>query len=171
MSHLECGRLATLQTLLFTVTVLPLRVAAIAVLLVLAWLLACVGLIGLSEEDLRTKPMTGWRKDTKNVLCFLMRGLFAAGGFHRVHIKGRQAAPKDAPVLALAPHSSYFDALPVICLGAPSVVAKGETGHLPFFGSTSTNTIHTPPPSSARVTILHVVILACSLSRFYMFAV
>ncbi|XP_052132605.1 lysophosphatidylcholine acyltransferase-like [Frankliniella occidentalis] len=130
----RCYALLLFQTLLFTVTVLPLRVAAIAVLLVLAWLLACVGLIGLSEEDLRTKPMTGWRKDTKNVLCFLMRGLFAAGGFHRVHIKGRQAAPKDAPVLALAPHSSYFDALPVICLGAPSVVAKGETGHLPFFG-------------------------------------
>ncbi|KAK3930099.1 Lysophosphatidylcholine acyltransferase [Frankliniella fusca] len=123
-----------IKTLLFTVTVLPLRVMAIAVLLVLAWLLACIGLIGVSEEDLRTKPMTGWRKDTKSVLCLLMRGLFAAGGFHRVHIKGRQAAPKEAPVLALAPHSSYFDALPVVCLGAPSVVAKGETGYLPFFG-------------------------------------
>lgn len=75
-------------------------------------------------------------RDTKSVLCLLMRGLFAAGGFHRVHVKGRQAAAKEAPVLALAPHSSYFDALPVVCLGAPSVVAKGETGYLPFFGST-----------------------------------
>lgn len=75
-------------------------------------------------------------RDTKSALCFLMRGLFAAGGFHRVRVKGRQAAPKEAPVLALAPHSSYFDALPVVCLGAPSVVAKGETGYLPFFGST-----------------------------------
>ncbi|XP_034249442.1 lysophosphatidylcholine acyltransferase 1 isoform X1 [Thrips palmi] len=123
-----------IKTALLTVTVLPLRVLAIAVLLVLAWLLACVGLIGLSEEDLRTKPMTGWRKDTKSALCFLMRGLFAVGGFHRVRVKGRQAAAKEAPVLAVAPHSSYFDALPVVCLGGPSVVAKGETGYLPFFG-------------------------------------
>lgn len=51
-----------LQTALLTVTVLPLRVLAIAVLLVLAWVLAFIGLIGVSEEDLRTKPMTGWRK-------------------------------------------------------------------------------------------------------------
>ncbi|KAJ1529498.1 hypothetical protein ONE63_006271 [Megalurothrips usitatus] len=123
-----------IKTALFTVTVLPLRVVAIAVLLVLAWLLAYIGLIGVTEEDLRTKPMTGWRKDTRSALCFLMRGLFAAGGFHRVHVKGRQAGAKEAPVLAVAPHSSYFDALPVVCLGAPSVVAKGETGYLPFFG-------------------------------------
>lgn len=51
-----------LQTAVLTVAVLPLRVLAIVVLLVLAWLLACIGLIGVSEEDLRTKPMTGWRK-------------------------------------------------------------------------------------------------------------
>lgn len=51
-------------------------------------------------------------------------------------IKGEQATNKDAPVLALAPHSSFFDALPVVYLGGPSIVAKAEVGRIPFFGST-----------------------------------
>ncbi|KAK6632549.1 hypothetical protein RUM43_013317 [Polyplax serrata] len=76
---------------------------------------------------------TGCR-DTKVVLCIIMRALFAAGGFHWVTVKGKQATPKEAPILAVAPHSSYFDVLTVVCLGGPSVVAKGETGSLPLIG-------------------------------------
>jgi len=44
------------------VTFLPLRVICIAILLAVAWLLACVGLVGLDEKDVRTKPLTGWRR-------------------------------------------------------------------------------------------------------------
>jgi lysophosphatidylcholine acyltransferase/lyso-PAF acetyltransferase len=64
-----------------------------------------------------------------------MRLLFLFGGFNWVTVRGKQASAKDAPVLVVAPHSTYFDALPVVLMGGPSVVAKGETGHLPFFGS------------------------------------
>lgn len=70
------------------------------------------------------------------IICTVMRALFVAGGFHWVTVKGKQATSKEAPVLAVAPHSSYSDALAVIYLGAPSVVAKGETGQIPFLGST-----------------------------------
>jgi lysophosphatidylcholine acyltransferase/lyso-PAF acetyltransferase len=62
--------------------------------------------------------------------------LFLFGGFHWVTVRGKQASAKDAPILAIAPHSTYFDALPVVLMGAPTVVAKGETGRLAFFGST-----------------------------------
>jgi lysophosphatidylcholine acyltransferase/lyso-PAF acetyltransferase len=65
-----------------------------------------------------------------------MRVLFLFGGFHWVTVRGKQASPKDAPILAVAPHSTYFDALPVVLMGGPGVVAKGETGRLPLFGST-----------------------------------
>ncbi|KAL0271512.1 UNVERIFIED_CONTAM: hypothetical protein PYX00_008584 [Menopon gallinae] len=123
-----------IKTAVFTVAVLPFRVAAICGLLMIAWCLACIGLCGLSESELRSKPMTGWRKATKMVICTIMRALFVAGGFHWVTVKGKQATPKEAPVLAVAPHSSYSDALAVIYLGAPSVVAKGEIGQIPFFG-------------------------------------
>lgn len=71
------------------------------------------------------------------VICWMMRALFLCGGFHHLKVKGRKAETKDAPVLALAPHSSFFDALPVVYLGGPSIVAKGESSRLPFFGSRS----------------------------------
>jgi hypothetical protein len=51
-----------LQTGFLTVAVLPVRVICIAILLAAAWLLACVGLIGVSEDDIRKIPLTGWRR-------------------------------------------------------------------------------------------------------------
>lgn len=66
----------------------------------------------------------------------MMRALFLCGGFHYITVKGQRAKRKDAPVLALAPHSSFFDSLPVVYLGGPSIVAKAKARSLPFFGST-----------------------------------
>ncbi|PBC31585.1 1-acylglycerophosphocholine O-acyltransferase [Apis cerana cerana] len=123
------------KTAFLTVALLPFRLAAITALVIMAWLLACLGLLGLSEEDLRRAPLTGWRRDMRIVICWMMRALFICGGFHHLKVKGRRAESKDAPVLALAPHSSFFDALPVVYLGGPSIVAKAEIGRIPFFGS------------------------------------
>ncbi|CAH2237533.1 jg9786 [Pararge aegeria aegeria] len=50
-----------IRTAIFTVILLPFRVIVICFLIVTAWFLACIGLHGLSEDDLREKPMTGWR--------------------------------------------------------------------------------------------------------------
>lgn len=57
------------QTAIFTVVLLPFRVMVICYLLVTAWFLACIGLYGLTEQDLRSKPMTGWRRSViiKNI--------------------------------------------------------------------------------------------------------
>ncbi|XP_034249443.1 lysophosphatidylcholine acyltransferase isoform X2 [Thrips palmi] len=116
-----------IKTALLTVTVLPLRVLAIAVLLVLAWLLACVGLIGLSEEDLRTKPMTGWRKTVRGWISVLGRLSYEMGGMSLV-VKGRQAAREEAPVLVAAPHSTFLDAGIVYLTGYPSIICRKESG-------------------------------------------
>ncbi|KAI8425949.1 hypothetical protein MSG28_004943 [Choristoneura fumiferana] len=51
-----------IKTAIFTVILLPFRVIVICYLIVTAWFLACIGLYGLSEEDLRRQPMTGWRR-------------------------------------------------------------------------------------------------------------
>lgn len=63
----------SLQTAIFTIVLLPFRVAAICGLLIIAWWLASIGLYGLSEQELRTKPMTGWRKYVEiifeNLMC------------------------------------------------------------------------------------------------------
>ncbi|OWR44440.1 Lysophosphatidylcholine acyltransferase 2 [Danaus plexippus plexippus] len=69
-----------------------------------------------------------------------MRLVVVAAGFHRVRVLGRHhlpSSPRDAPVVVMAPHSSFFDAIAIVCLGAPSVVAKADTARLPFIGRTS----------------------------------
>ncbi|KAK2579827.1 hypothetical protein KPH14_007513 [Odynerus spinipes] len=155
-----------LKTAFLTVALLPLRLAAITTLLILAWLLASLGLYGLSEEDLRRAPLKGWRRDMRLVICWMMRMMFVCGGFHQLKVKGRQAKSTDAPVLALAPHSSFFDALPVSYLGGPSIVAKGETGRIPFFGKLINYTqpvyVWREDPNSRQNTIKEIIERATS---------
>lgn len=69
------------------------------------------------------------------LVVFFSRGVFFMGGFHWVTVKGKRALPSEAPVLATAPHSSYFDALPVTFLDLTTVVAKSSAANVPFFGS------------------------------------
>lgn len=64
-----------------------------------------------------------------------MHGVFFFGSFYRVKITGRQATSKEAPILVLAPHSSFFDSIIVVVFGPPSVLAKAETATLPLLGS------------------------------------
>ncbi|XP_078048998.1 lysophosphatidylcholine acyltransferase [Augochlora pura] len=155
-----------LKTAFLTVALLPFRLAAITALVIMAWLLACLGLLGLSEEDLRRAPLKGWRRDMRVVICWMMRALFICGGFHHLKVKGRKAETKDAPVLAVAPHSSFFDAFPVVYLGGPSIVAKAETGRIPFFGKLINYTqpvyVWREDPNSRQNTIKEIIERATS---------
>ncbi|CAB3220342.1 unnamed protein product [Arctia plantaginis] len=75
-----------------------------------------------------------------------MRLVVVAAGFHRVKVLGRHHLPsnsRDAPVVVMAPHSSFFDAMAIVCLGAPSVVAKADTARLPFIGRRSSHRVAT----------------------------
>lgn len=68
-----------------------------------------------------------------------MRGMFVAGSFHKIKLIGKPASAKDAPIVAVAPHSSFFDSIVAISVGAVPccVLAKIETSSLAFFGSMS----------------------------------
>ncbi|XP_012259704.2 lysophosphatidylcholine acyltransferase isoform X1 [Athalia rosae] len=155
-----------LKTAFLTVALLPFRLAAITALVIMAWLLACLGLRGLTEDDLRRAPLTGWRRELRIVICWIMRALFVCGGFHHLKVKGQRAPAKDAPVLALAPHSSFFDALTVVHLGGPSVVAKAETSRIPFFGKLINFTqpvyVWREDPNSRQNTIKEIIERATS---------
>ncbi|XP_046469702.1 lysophosphatidylcholine acyltransferase isoform X2 [Neodiprion pinetum] len=155
-----------LKTAFLTVAVLPFRLVAITALVILAWLLACLGLHGLTEDDLRRAPLTGWRRDLRVTVCWVLRASFVCGGFHHLKVKGHRAPAKDAPVLALAPHSSFFDALTVVHLGGPSVVAKAETSRLPFFGKLINYTqpvyVWREDPNSRQNTIKEIIERATS---------
>jgi len=63
-------------------------------------------------------------------------------GFHWVQVagvglwqvRGRQCAREEAPLLVVAPHSSFFDAIAIFCSGFPMFVSREENRHLWFVG-------------------------------------
>uniref|UniRef100_A0A8C4R5R8 Lysophosphatidylcholine acyltransferase 1 n=1 Tax=Eptatretus burgeri TaxID=7764 RepID=A0A8C4R5R8_EPTBU len=63
-----------------------------------------------------------------------MRCLWFVAGFHWICVKGSPAPPQRAPIHTIAPHSTYFDAIPVTMTMA-SIVAKSESQHIPLWGT------------------------------------
>ncbi|XP_057658346.1 lysophosphatidylcholine acyltransferase isoform X2 [Diorhabda carinulata] len=122
-----------IRTAILTVVLLPIRVSIICFFVIVGWIFAYIGLWGLSDEELRQKPLDGWRNSVRFVTARVMRSVFVIGGFH-LKITGRQSNRASAPVVALAPHSSFIDSIAMVYMGGPSIVAKGETSALPFFG-------------------------------------
>ncbi|XP_058443932.1 lysophosphatidylcholine acyltransferase isoform X1 [Malaya genurostris] len=123
-----------IKTAFLTVFLLPFRVILILICLVIAWTLANIGLYGLSRDELRTKPLSGWRRQLRVLTGQMMRLLFVFGSFNCIRTKGERASPKEAPVICVAPHTAFYDSICVIMFGPSAVVAKYETASLPFFG-------------------------------------
>ncbi|XP_055890933.1 lysophosphatidylcholine acyltransferase 2-like isoform X2 [Biomphalaria glabrata] len=123
-----------IQIAIMSVTIAPIRLVLVLLLLLLAWPFAALAVAFRSEED-KLKPITGWRLLLRPIVLVLCRGVFFAGGLYWVKTKGKQASSKEAPLLLLAPHSSFLDALPTVFLGLTSVVAKASTQDMILFGT------------------------------------
>ncbi|CAL1540095.1 unnamed protein product [Lymnaea stagnalis] len=132
--ELELSLRDKIQIAVMSVTIAPIRLVLVILLLLLAWPFAALAVAFRSEED-KLKPMSGWRLFLRPIVLVLCRGVFFAGGLYWVNVKGKQASSKDAPLLLLAPHSSFLDALPVVFLGLTSVVAKASTEQIMLFGT------------------------------------
>ncbi|XP_004698162.2 lysophosphatidylcholine acyltransferase 1 [Echinops telfairi] len=116
-----------------TLTLFPIRLLFAAFMMLLAWPLAFVASLGPAEKELE-QPLALWRKVVDFLLKAIMRTMWFAGGFHHVAVKGRQAPPTEAAILTLAPHSSYFDAIPVT-MTMSSIVMKAESRDIPIWGT------------------------------------
>nr|XP_056718575.1 lysophosphatidylcholine acyltransferase 1 [Euleptes europaea] len=116
-----------------TLTVFPIRLFFAAFMMLLAWPFAFIASMGSAEKELE-KPLSWWRKVVDVLLKAIMRAMWLAGGFHWINVKGRQALPTEAAILTLAPHSSYFDAIPVTMTMA-SIVMKAESKDIPVWGT------------------------------------
>eukprot|EP00064_Thunnus_orientalis_P003924 superscaffoldBa00000341_g3935 len=115
-----------------TVTLFPIRLLIAAFMMLLAWPFAFLASVGRSETTV--EPQCLWRRLVDIILKIIMRVMWFAGGFHWMTIKGRRALPAEAPILTLAPHSSYFDAIPVTMTMA-SIVMKAESKDIPLWGT------------------------------------
>ena len=54
---------------------------------------------------------------------------FFVAGFHWIRVKGQRCNRDVVPILVLAPHSAFMDALIVVYLGMNSVVGKLQTAN------------------------------------------
>ncbi|XP_047613697.1 lysophosphatidylcholine acyltransferase 1 isoform X1 [Phacochoerus africanus] len=131
--ELRLSALQKAQVAVMTLTLFPARLLFAAFMMLLAWPLALVASLGSAERE-PEQPLALWRKVVDLLLKAIMRAMWFAGGFHRVAVKGRQALPAEATILTLAPHSSYFDAIPVT-MTMSSIVMKAESRDIPIWGT------------------------------------
>ncbi|XP_011301246.1 1-acylglycerophosphocholine O-acyltransferase 1 isoform X2 [Fopius arisanus] len=154
-----------LKTAFLTVALLPFRLAVITALVIMAWLLACLGLHGLSEEDLRRAPLTGWRRKIIPWLCYLGRLTYQAGGM-KIVVRGRQASRAEAPILVVAPHSTFIDGGIIYVTGFPSIIVRIESGLNPYIGKLINYTqpvyVWRDDPNSRQNTIKEIIERATS---------
>ncbi|XP_031785282.1 lysophosphatidylcholine acyltransferase isoform X2 [Nasonia vitripennis] len=154
-----------LKTAFLTIALLPIRLMAITALVIMAWLLACVGLHGLSEEDLRRAPLKGWRRKVVPWLCLLGRWTYQAGGM-KIVVRGKQASRAEAPILVVAPHSTFIDGGIVYVTGFPSIIVRRESGLNPFIGKLINYTqpvyVWREDPNSRQNTVKEIIERATS---------
>ena len=82
----------------------------------MAWFLSVLGMMGWTEEE----PVTGWRKVLQNLVGLLGRTSMFFIGFHSVTYHGRQCTTEEAPILVVAPHTSFLDVFIIaLCRGSP----------------------------------------------------
>ncbi|XP_066230953.1 lysophosphatidylcholine acyltransferase 1 isoform X2 [Saccopteryx leptura] len=131
--ELRLSALQKAQIAVMTLTFFPIRLLLAAFMMLLAWPFALIASLGPAERDLE-QPLAMWRKVVDFLLKAIMRTMWFIGGFHQVTVKGRQALPTEAAILTLAPHSSYFDAIPVT-MTMSSIVMKAESRDIPIWGT------------------------------------
>ncbi|XP_061672224.1 lysophosphatidylcholine acyltransferase 1 isoform X2 [Syngnathoides biaculeatus] len=117
---------------LMSVTVFPVRLLLVSFLMLLAWPFAFAASLGRSEFVV--EPQSWWRSFIDLSLRVIMRAMWFCGGFHWIKVKGQRVAPSEAPIITVAPHSTYFDAIPVTCTMC-SIVTKLESGSIPVWGT------------------------------------
>ncbi|XP_033753917.1 lysophosphatidylcholine acyltransferase 2-like isoform X1 [Pecten maximus] len=132
--QIDLTNMDKIRIALMSVFVVPFRLIFCAIFLVSGFALAKIALAFRTPEE-KQKPLCGWRNLLRPLVVLMCRGLFLAGGFHWVTIKGKRVCAEEAPILTLVPHSTYFDALPVVALELTTIVAKSQAEKVPLFGT------------------------------------
>uniref|UniRef100_A0A8C4DIC5 Lysophosphatidylcholine acyltransferase 2 n=1 Tax=Dicentrarchus labrax TaxID=13489 RepID=A0A8C4DIC5_DICLA len=119
---------AIVKCVLLGIFLVPVRAILLSLVLMVTW---PVAVIITFKHPLKgaVEPMTGWRR----VMAALGRTYYFCMGF-RVVVKGKQVGSSEAPILAVAPHSTFFDGIVCIVAGLPSTVSRVENLATPIFG-------------------------------------
>ncbi|KAM9765769.1 lysophosphatidylcholine acyltransferase 2 [Menidia menidia] len=124
---------ALVKCVLLGIFLVPLRAILIALVLMVTWPVAAIITFRHPLKG-AVAPMTGWRRSMcQRVMAALGRAYYFSMGF-RVVVKGTQVGSSEAPILAVAPHSTFFDGIVCIVAGLPSTVSRVENLATPIFG-------------------------------------
>uniref|UniRef100_A0A8C8E418 Lysophosphatidylcholine acyltransferase 2 n=1 Tax=Oryzias sinensis TaxID=183150 RepID=A0A8C8E418_9TELE len=127
------SRAAVLKCVFLGTFLVPLRAILISLVLMVTW---PISFMITFRHPLKgaVEPMTGWRRlMCRTVMPALGRAYYFCMGF-RVIIKGKQVNSSEAPILAVAPHSTFFDGIVCVVAGLPSTVSRVENLATPIFG-------------------------------------
>ena len=147
------------QIAIMTVTVVPLRLVMILVTFIFAWILGLFFTAGMIVPF--KEPASQFRMKLFSILRKLLRVIFFFFGFHKIQVKGKQAAGKEAPILVVAPHSSMLDTFIMSLTDpVPSGVSRIENFQTPMLGTLSKAMqpvfVSRTDPQSRRKTILEI---------------
>jgi lysophosphatidylcholine acyltransferase/lyso-PAF acetyltransferase len=112
--------------------------------------------VGIKDEELKSVPLSGWRKKLRGSLRFMGRAIAFCFGFHHIKKNGQRSTSKknvcifyekkinvqffsnskgnQATIFVAAPHTSFFDAFVFFVLGMPAVVSRDANGKIPLIG-------------------------------------
>uniref|UniRef100_A0A668AC54 Lysophosphatidylcholine acyltransferase 2 n=1 Tax=Myripristis murdjan TaxID=586833 RepID=A0A668AC54_9TELE len=126
-------RATIIKCILRGIFLVPLRSILLALVLMVTWPVAVITTF-MHPLKGAVEPMTGWRRFMcRRVMAALGRTYYFCMGF-RVVVKGKQVSSSEAPILAVAPHSTFFDGIVCIVAGLPSTVSRVENLATPIFG-------------------------------------
>ncbi|XP_067905578.1 lysophosphatidylcholine acyltransferase 2 isoform X2 [Heterodontus francisci] len=132
--HIELSVADKLKIVLASVTLVPLRLLCIFFIALVAWPCAFLGRM-CCPICANQEPIPNWkRRVSRVVLKSLGRAFYFCMGFMKIKVKGKKADASEAPILVVAPHSSFFDAVVNIVAEIPSVVSRAENADIPLFG-------------------------------------
>ncbi|XP_069817654.1 lysophospholipid acyltransferase LPCAT4 [Dendropsophus ebraccatus] len=112
----------------------PLRFLLAAIFLFLMWPIAALRVAGMTKEEL-SRPIRHRRTILHHLIYLLSRTMFFMCGFHWITIRGRRASSSEAPLLVVAPHSTFFDPIVTVVCDLPSVVSRVENLNIPVIGA------------------------------------
>ncbi|KAM6980136.1 lysophosphatidylcholine acyltransferase 2 [Aplochiton taeniatus] len=122
-----------IKCVLLGIFLVPIRGIFLSLVLMVTWPVAVITTF-MHPLKGAVEPMTGWRRFMcRNVMAALGRTYYFCMGF-RVVVKGKQVGSSEAPILAVAPHSTFFDGIVCIIAGLPSTVSRVENLATPIFG-------------------------------------
>ncbi len=85
------GFFQKLKVVLMSVTLAPLKMLLGLLTLLAMWILASVGMCGVGDKEIQSRPLTGWRRCLQDTCFYLARTMFFFGGVVWIRMKGQRA--------------------------------------------------------------------------------